>query len=85
MFSNFVNFVRIDLKIGTHINWTYTMYLIKNALIKNNAIYVSMTTKYPILKHRAFFKTFTYFISVVIGMYSWYNLRPDGPYWACAK
>ena len=24
MFSKFVNFVPIDLKIGTHIDWTYT-------------------------------------------------------------
>ena len=34
MFSRFVNFVPIDLKIGTHIDWTYTMYITKNALIK---------------------------------------------------
>ena len=26
MFSKFVNFVPIDLKIGTHIDWTYAMY-----------------------------------------------------------
>ena len=26
MFSKFVNFVLIDLKFGTHIDWTYTMY-----------------------------------------------------------
>ena len=25
MFSKFVNFVLIDLKIGTHIDWTYIM------------------------------------------------------------
>ena len=29
MFSKFVNFVTIDLQIGTHIDWTYTMYLAK--------------------------------------------------------
>ena len=34
MFSKFVNFVPIDLKIGAHIDWTYNMYLAKNALIK---------------------------------------------------
>ena len=34
MFFKFVNFVLIDLKIGTHIDWTYTMYLAKYALIK---------------------------------------------------
>ena len=34
MFHKFVNFVPIDLKIGTHIDGTYTMYLAKHALIK---------------------------------------------------
>ena len=29
MFSKFINFVPIDLKIGTHINWIYIMYLAK--------------------------------------------------------
>ena len=53
MFSKFINFVQIDLKIGTHIDLTYTMYLAKK--------YVSMATKYPIIKHRAFFKTFNSF------------------------
>ena len=33
MFSKFVNFVPIDLKTGTPIDWTYTMYLAQNALI----------------------------------------------------
>ena len=57
MFSKLINFVPIDLKIGTHIDWTYTMYL------QNNVTYVSMATKYPITKHMAFFKTLTFFIS----------------------
>ena len=34
MFSKFVNFVPIDLKIGTHIDRTYTMYLAKYTLIQ---------------------------------------------------
>ena len=29
MFSKFVNFIPIDLKIRTHIDWTYNMYLAK--------------------------------------------------------
>ena len=29
MFSKFVNFVPIDLKISTHIDWTYAIYLAK--------------------------------------------------------
>ena len=56
MFSKFVNFAPIDLEIGTHIDPTHTMYLAKNALIKITC--VSMTTKYPIFKHRAFLKIF---------------------------
>ena len=54
MFSKFVNVVPIDLKIGTHIDWTYTMYFAKTCINKSNVTYVSMTTKYPIIKHRAF-------------------------------
>ena len=38
-FSNLVNFV---LKIGTHIDWTYTMYLAKICIDQNNVMYVSM-------------------------------------------
>ena len=30
MFSKFVNFVPIDLKVGANIDWTYTVYLAKN-------------------------------------------------------
>ena len=33
MFSKFVNFVPIDLKIGIYIDWTYTIYHAKNAPI----------------------------------------------------
>ena len=29
IFCKFVNFVPIDLKIGTHIDWTYAVYLAK--------------------------------------------------------
>ena len=57
MFSKFVNFMPIDLKIGTHIDWTYTMYLANQCIDQNNVMYVSMATKYPIIKHTAFFKT----------------------------
>ena len=32
MFSKLINFVPIDLKIGTRIDWTYTMYLAKKIL-----------------------------------------------------
>ena len=36
-----------------------------NKLIdQNNLTYVSMATKYPIIKHRAFFQTLRFFISV---------------------
>ena len=59
MFSKFVNFVPIDLKIGTYIDWTYTMYHAKQLTNQNNVTHISMATKYPIIKHRAFFKTLT--------------------------
>ena len=36
------------------------MYLEKNCIDQNNVTYVSMATKYSILKHRAFFKTLTF-------------------------
>ena len=49
----FSNFIPIDLKIGTLIDWTYTMYLVKKCIDHNNVTYVSMATKYPIIKHRA--------------------------------
>ena len=49
-------FVLIDLKIGTHIDWTYTMYIAKIGIDQNNVTYVSIATKYPIIKNMAFFK-----------------------------
>ena len=58
MFSKFVNFELIDLKIRTHIDWT-----LQKCIDQNNVSHVSMATKYPIIKHRAFFKTCTFFIS----------------------
>ena len=54
MFSKFVNFVRIDLKLGTHIDRTYVKYHAKQYTNQNNVTHVSMATKYPIIKHRAF-------------------------------
>ena len=57
IFSNFVNSKPIDLKIGTHIDLTCTIYNIKNCTNKNNITRITMATKYPIIKHRAFFKT----------------------------
>ena len=33
------------------------LYNIKNCINKNNVTRISMATKYPIIKHRAFFKT----------------------------
>ena len=63
MFSKLVNFVPIDLKIGTHIYWTYTMYVAKQCIDQNNVTHFSMATKYPIIKDMTFFKTFTFFIS----------------------
>ena len=36
MFSKVINFVPIYLKIGTHIDRTYTMYLAKKCIDKNN-------------------------------------------------
>ena len=47
------------LKIGTHIDLTCTIYHIKHCTNKNNVTRISMATKYPIIKHRAFFKTLT--------------------------
>ena len=49
---NLVNFVPIDLKIGTHIDWTYNMYHTKNCTNKNNITRISMATKYPLIKDR---------------------------------
>ena len=41
------------------------MYIAKTYINKSNVTYVSMATKYPIIKHKlkAFFKTFNIFIS----------------------
>ena len=60
MFSKFIKFAPIDLKIGTQIDWTYTMYLAQKFIDQNNVTYVSMATKYPIIRHRAFFKILTF-------------------------
>ena len=53
MFSKFVNFVPTDLKIGTLIEWTYS---IQKTIDQNNVTYVSMATKYPIIKNFLFRK-----------------------------
>ena len=37
--------------------WLCTIYNIKNCTNKNNIPRITMETKYPIIKHRAFFKT----------------------------
>ena len=55
--SHDVNSEPIDFKIGTHIDFTCTIYHIKNCTNKNNITCITMATKYPIIKHRAFFKT----------------------------
>ena len=60
MFSKFINFVSIDPKISTHIDWTILdLYYVpcKKCIDQNNVTYVSMATTYHIMKHRAFFKT----------------------------
>ena len=65
-FLNLVNFVAIDLKIGTHIYWTYTMYHAKKYTDKNNVTCVSIATKYLyVKKHMAFFTTLTMVISPI--------------------
>ena len=53
-FSKLVNFVPIDLNIGT-------LCTLQKMHDKNNVTYVSMATKCPIIKHRAFFKTVAFF------------------------
>ena len=55
--SHAVNSEPIDFKIGTHIDFTCTIYHVKNCTNKNNITRITMATKYPIIKHRAFFKT----------------------------
>ena len=65
IFSKFVNVVPTYLKIGTYIDWTYNMYIAKTYINKSNVTYVSMATKYSIIKHRAFFKTLTAAISPI--------------------
>ena len=49
----------IDLKIGTHIDCTYNIYLANN-IGKNNVTYAFMATKYPNMKHTAFFLNFAF-------------------------
>ena len=55
--SHDVNSEPIDFKIGTHIDFTCTIYHLQNCTNKNNITRITMATKYPIIKHRAFFKT----------------------------
>ena len=47
-FLTFVNSEPIDLKIGTHIDLTCTIYHIKNRTNKKNITRISMSTKYHI-------------------------------------
>ena len=57
--SNIQKYVPIDLKIGTHTHWPDLYYVpCKEGIDQNNVTYVYMATKYPIIKHKAFFKTF---------------------------
>ena len=44
MFTKFINFVPIYLKIGSHIDWTYTMYLAKKCIDQNSVTCVSMAS-----------------------------------------
>ena len=62
MFSNFVNFLPIDLKIGTHIDWTYNMFLAKKFSDQNNVTYVSMAAISSHYKAWGIFHKFTFFI-----------------------
>ena len=39
------------------------MYIANKCIDQNNVTYVSMATKYNIIKHGEFFKTLTFFIS----------------------
>ena len=41
--------------IGTYLDWTYNMYIAKTYINKSNVTYVSMATKYPIIKHNQSF------------------------------
>ena len=74
-------FVPIDLKIGTHIDWTHIIYHAKNCTNQNNVTRISMATKYPIIKHRTFFKTLTILmklhmeIPVYHYQYVWYKIE----------
>ena len=54
-FSKIVNFQLMLLKIGTHIDWTCIVYRAKKCIDQNNATYVSMATKNPIMQNREFF------------------------------
>ena len=58
IFSKFGNVVPIDLKIGTHIDWSYTMYIAKTCISKSND-----GNEIPIIKHRTFSKLLTIFMS----------------------
>ena len=63
MFSKFVNCVPIDLKIGTPIAWTYTMYIAKKCIDPKQRNTCFHGNQLSNLRHKAFFKTFTFFIS----------------------
>ena len=58
IFYKFVNVVPIDLKKMVHGDWTYHMYILRTYINTSNVKYVSMATKYIIMKHRAFFQNF---------------------------
>ena len=52
--SKIVNVQPILPKIDTHNAWTYPMECAKNRTDPKNVTYVSMATKFPIIKHREF-------------------------------
>ena len=63
--SHDVNSEPIDFKIGKHIDFTCTIYHIKHCTNKNNITRITMATKYPIIKHRAFFQNLNRGISPI--------------------
>ena len=65
IFSNFVNSEPIDLKIGTHIDLTCTIYNIKNCTNKNNITRITMATKYPHYKAWGVFQNLNRVISPI--------------------
>ena len=67
IFSNFVNSEPIDSKSVHTLIWP-VLYIVKKCTNTNNITRITMGTKYPIIKHRAFFLIAAYHPFILDGM-----------------